>query len=94
MKARSRTVKKGHLPGPYKCQGQNGTMTHVRNLSGYVTTKNGELLAFSFLCNNYNVPRNVIDNLYDRMLAKLAAFDCPILVDKCRAFLDNDFLHE
>ena len=73
---------------------KTGTMTHVRNLSGYVTTKNGELLAFSFLCNNYNVPRNVIDNLYDRMLAKLAAFDCPILVDKCRAFLDNDFLHE
>jgi serine-type D-Ala-D-Ala carboxypeptidase/endopeptidase (penicillin-binding protein 4) len=53
---------------------KTGTMTHVRNLSGYVTTKNGKLLAFSFLCNNYNVPGNVIDNLYDRILAKLAVF--------------------
>ena len=56
---------------------KTGTMTHVRNLSGYVTTKNGELLAFSFLCNNYNVPGNVIDNLYDRILARLAGFKLP-----------------
>ncbi len=56
---------------------KTGTMTHVRSLSGYVTSKNGELLAFSFLCNNYNVPGNVIDGLYDRMLARLAKFILP-----------------
>jgi serine-type D-Ala-D-Ala carboxypeptidase/endopeptidase (penicillin-binding protein 4) len=51
---------------------KTGTMAHVRNLSGYVTTKNGELLVFSFLCNNYNGPGNTIDNLYDKILEKLA----------------------
>jgi D-alanyl-D-alanine carboxypeptidase/D-alanyl-D-alanine-endopeptidase (penicillin-binding protein 4) len=56
---------------------KTGTMTHVRNLSGYVTTNNGELLAFSFLCNNHDVPRTAIDNLYDRILARLAAFKLP-----------------
>jgi serine-type D-Ala-D-Ala carboxypeptidase/endopeptidase (penicillin-binding protein 4) len=56
---------------------KTGTMAHVRNLSGYITTKNGELLAFSFLCNNYNVPANAIDNLYDRILARLAGFNLP-----------------
>jgi serine-type D-Ala-D-Ala carboxypeptidase/endopeptidase (penicillin-binding protein 4) len=53
---------------------KTGTMTHVKNLSGYITTRNGKLLAFSFLCNNHNVPGNVIDSLYDRILARLAAF--------------------
>jgi D-alanyl-D-alanine carboxypeptidase/D-alanyl-D-alanine-endopeptidase (penicillin-binding protein 4) len=53
---------------------KTGTMTHVRNLSGYVTTKNGELLAFSFLCNNHNIPGTALDNLYNRILAKLAEF--------------------
>jgi D-alanyl-D-alanine carboxypeptidase/D-alanyl-D-alanine-endopeptidase (penicillin-binding protein 4) len=56
---------------------KTGTMAHVRNLSGYVTTKNGELLAFSFLCNNYNVQGNIIDNLYDRILARLAGLNLP-----------------
>lgn len=53
---------------------KTGTMTHVRNLSGYIKTKDGELLAFSFLCNNHNVPKTVIDGLYHNILAKLAAF--------------------
>jgi serine-type D-Ala-D-Ala carboxypeptidase/endopeptidase (penicillin-binding protein 4) len=54
---------------------KTGTMTHVKNLSGYVTTKNGELLAFSFLCNNYDVPGNIIDDLYDRTLTRLAGLN-------------------
>jgi D-alanyl-D-alanine carboxypeptidase/D-alanyl-D-alanine-endopeptidase (penicillin-binding protein 4) len=53
---------------------KTGTITHVRNLSGYVTTKDGELLAFSFLCNDYNVPRAAIDGLYNRILLKLVDF--------------------
>jgi D-alanyl-D-alanine carboxypeptidase/D-alanyl-D-alanine-endopeptidase (penicillin-binding protein 4) len=53
---------------------KTGTMTHVRNLSGYVTTKDGELLAFSFLCNDYNGPRAAIDGLYNRILLSLVDF--------------------
>jgi D-alanyl-D-alanine carboxypeptidase/D-alanyl-D-alanine-endopeptidase (penicillin-binding protein 4) len=56
---------------------KTGTMTHVRNLSGYVTTKNGELLSFSFLCNNYNTTGTTIDNLYNRILTRLAGFTLP-----------------
>jgi D-alanyl-D-alanine carboxypeptidase/D-alanyl-D-alanine-endopeptidase (penicillin-binding protein 4) len=70
--------RKGTSAGaPINIRAKTGTMAHVRNLSGYVTTKNGELLAFSFLCNNYNVPGTTIDNLYDRILAKLAGFKLP-----------------
>jgi len=53
---------------------KTGTMTNVRNLSGYVTTKDGELLAFSFLCNNYSMPRADLDALYAKILARLAVF--------------------
>ncbi len=53
---------------------KTGTMTHVRNLSGYVRTKDGELLAFSFLCNNHNIPKAVIDGLYNNILTKLTSF--------------------
>jgi D-alanyl-D-alanine carboxypeptidase/D-alanyl-D-alanine-endopeptidase (penicillin-binding protein 4) len=56
---------------------KTGTMTHARNFSGYVTTKNGALLAFSFLCNNHNTTGTTIDNLYNRILAKLAEFTLP-----------------
>jgi serine-type D-Ala-D-Ala carboxypeptidase/endopeptidase (penicillin-binding protein 4) len=56
---------------------KTGTMTHVRNLSGYITTRNGKLLAFSFLCNNHNVSGNIIDDLYDRILARLTVFILP-----------------
>jgi serine-type D-Ala-D-Ala carboxypeptidase/endopeptidase (penicillin-binding protein 4) len=56
---------------------KTGTMTHVRNLSGYITTKNGKQLAFSFLCNNFNAPGNIIDDLYNRILARLAIFILP-----------------
>ncbi len=53
---------------------KTGSMTHVRNLSGYTRAMNGELFAFSFLCNNHKIPITVIDNLYDRILARLATF--------------------
>jgi D-alanyl-D-alanine carboxypeptidase/D-alanyl-D-alanine-endopeptidase (penicillin-binding protein 4) len=53
---------------------KTGTMTHVRNLSGYVRTKDGELLAFSFLCNNQDIPKAVIDGLYNNILTKLTSF--------------------
>ncbi|HVN95686.1 MAG TPA: D-alanyl-D-alanine carboxypeptidase/D-alanyl-D-alanine-endopeptidase [Syntrophorhabdaceae bacterium] len=53
---------------------KTGTMMHVRNLSGYVTTSDGELIAFSFLCNNYDGDRTVVDGLYNRILQKLSSF--------------------
>ena len=63
---------RGGATGSIKAK--TGTMTHVRNLSGYVKTKDGELLAFSFLCNNHNVSRAAIDGLYSNILTKLTLF--------------------
>lgn len=58
----------------FHLRAKTGTMTHVRNLSGYITTKNGELLAFSFLCNNHRSANTVIDSLFDKLLERLSRF--------------------
>lgn len=62
---------------PFHLRAKTGTMTHVRNLSGYITTKNGELLAFSFLCNNHRSANTVIDSLFDKLLERLSRFSSP-----------------
>lgn len=67
------TLKSWSRGGAVSIRAKTGTMTHVRNLSGYVRTKDGELLAFSFLCNNHNTPKTDIDALYNRILTRLAA---------------------
>ena len=55
-----------------KLRAKTGTMAHVRNLSGYITAADGELVAFSFLCNNFNVPREVVDKLWNKLLARIS----------------------
>ncbi len=50
---------------------KTGTMKHIRNLSGYVTTKGGEILAFSLLCNNFNTSNATIDKLYGNILSAI-----------------------
>ena len=44
------------------CRAKTGTLSHVTALSGYVTTRDGELLAFSLLMNN-----NLISAASDRI---------------------------
>jgi serine-type D-Ala-D-Ala carboxypeptidase/endopeptidase (penicillin-binding protein 4) len=53
---------------------KTGAMSGVRALSGYLTTSDGEPLAFSFLVNNYRVPGSEIDALMDRALVRLVDF--------------------
>jgi len=35
---------------------KTGTVDKARSRSGYVTTADGRMLVFSFLCNNFTVP--------------------------------------
>ncbi len=61
-----------HTTAPVNFRAKTGSMTNVRNLSGYVTAASGELFAFSFLCNNSTYPVEKIDNLYGRILRYVA----------------------
>ena len=53
---------------------KTGSMSNVRALAGYVTTRDDELLAFSMLANNFHVPQGTIDDLMDRAVERLATF--------------------
>ncbi|OFV92335.1 MAG: D-alanyl-D-alanine carboxypeptidase/D-alanyl-D-alanine-endopeptidase [Acidobacteria bacterium RIFCSPLOWO2_12_FULL_65_11] len=60
--------------GDGKILAKNGSMTSVRALSGYVTTGDGEALAFSILANNFEGPASTIISAMDAIVIKLAAF--------------------
>jgi D-alanyl-D-alanine carboxypeptidase/D-alanyl-D-alanine-endopeptidase (penicillin-binding protein 4) len=53
---------------------KTGSIANVRSLSGYLTTADGEPLAFSMLANNFTVPRATIDAAVDLAVERLAAF--------------------
>jgi D-alanyl-D-alanine carboxypeptidase/D-alanyl-D-alanine-endopeptidase (penicillin-binding protein 4) len=53
---------------------KTGSYANVSALSGYLRTADKEMLAFSILANNFLVPRDVVDNVQDKALARLADF--------------------
>lgn len=53
---------------------KTGSMNHIRNLSGYATTKDGEMMVFSMMCNHYITPAQYVDDLYERICSRLAVF--------------------
>jgi len=55
-------------------RGKTGRVYAVRACSGYVTTADGELLAFSFLCNGHQRSSGEVDAIYDDVLVKLAEY--------------------
>jgi serine-type D-Ala-D-Ala carboxypeptidase/endopeptidase (penicillin-binding protein 4) len=52
---------------------KTGTLDKARSLSGYVTTADGRMLLFSFLCNNFTVPNREVERVQDAILARLAS---------------------
>jgi D-alanyl-D-alanine carboxypeptidase/D-alanyl-D-alanine-endopeptidase (penicillin-binding protein 4) len=53
---------------------KTGSISNVRALSGYVTTRDGERLIFSIIANNFNVPATTIDAAVDAAVVRLAEF--------------------
>jgi D-alanyl-D-alanine carboxypeptidase/D-alanyl-D-alanine-endopeptidase (penicillin-binding protein 4) len=53
---------------------KTGSISNARALSGYVTTAEGEPLAFSMIANNFNVPQSEADAIIDRAVVRLAGF--------------------
>lgn len=56
---------------------KTGTMTHVRSLAGYVTTADGEPLAFAVLVNNFEGTGAAAVATIDAVAARLAEFRRP-----------------
>ncbi len=53
---------------------KTGSIENVRTLSGYVRTKDGEMLVFSFLSNNYSVDAALANSAEDQAAVLLANF--------------------
>ena len=53
---------------------KTGSMANVRALAGYVSTRDGEQLAFAILANNFHAPPADVTNLIDRAVEALATF--------------------
>ncbi|MFO0271748.1 MAG: D-alanyl-D-alanine carboxypeptidase/D-alanyl-D-alanine-endopeptidase [Gemmatimonadota bacterium] len=55
-------------------QATTGFVDRVRSLSGYVTTRNGETLLFSALCNNWTTDVKAVERVQDEIAERLAAW--------------------
>jgi D-alanyl-D-alanine carboxypeptidase/D-alanyl-D-alanine-endopeptidase (penicillin-binding protein 4) len=55
-------------------RGKTGTMSNIRSLAGYVTTRDGEHLALVIMVNNYEGEGADANESIDRMAVRLAEF--------------------
>ncbi len=53
---------------------KTGTMSNIRSLAGYVTTRDGEPLAFVIMVNNFEGPGNAATQAIDTIAVRLAEF--------------------
>lgn len=54
---------------------KTGFISNARALSGYVTTADGELLAFSVIANNFDTPVRPVEYVQDLVVERLANFE-------------------
>jgi serine-type D-Ala-D-Ala carboxypeptidase/endopeptidase (penicillin-binding protein 4) len=62
-------------PAASNVRAKTGSLSHVRSLSGYVTTKRGQTLVFSLMGNNYTGAGGDVTGLYDQICALLAGHE-------------------
>jgi D-alanyl-D-alanine carboxypeptidase/D-alanyl-D-alanine-endopeptidase (penicillin-binding protein 4) len=60
-------------PAANNVHAKTGTVDKARSLSGYVTTADGQLLLFSFLCNNFSVSTRAVERVQDAIAVQLAS---------------------
>lgn len=53
---------------------KTGSMNNISTLSGYVTTRDKEVFAFSIMISNFTVPMSLAENLEDLICMRLASF--------------------
>jgi D-alanyl-D-alanine carboxypeptidase/D-alanyl-D-alanine-endopeptidase (penicillin-binding protein 4) len=64
-------------PAQGNVHAKTGTLDKARALSGYVTTADGRMLLFSFLCNSYTVRTRDVDRAVDAIVTRLAGAPRP-----------------
>lgn len=62
-------------PAEGRVRAKTGTLSHVRALSGYLRTLEGEPLVFSILVNNFRLPGPEIDRRIDALVLRLVEFE-------------------
>jgi serine-type D-Ala-D-Ala carboxypeptidase/endopeptidase (penicillin-binding protein 4) len=53
---------------------KTGSFSNARGVAGFVRTRDGEMLAFSILANNFNAPSALVDQVTDAIIISLAEF--------------------
>jgi D-alanyl-D-alanine carboxypeptidase/D-alanyl-D-alanine-endopeptidase (penicillin-binding protein 4) len=62
-------------PAEGNVRAKTGTLTGARSLSGYVRTRDGELVMFSMLANNFTTPVDEITRVQDILASALASME-------------------
>ena len=60
-------------PAQGNVHAKTGFVDKARSLSGYVTTADGRMLVFSFLCNNWTTPTSDVEHVQDAIAVRLAS---------------------
>ena len=61
-------------PAAGNVRAKTGTMSNIRSLAGYVTTRDGERLAFVVMVNNFEGPGTAANQALDAIAVRLAGF--------------------
>ncbi|HWQ32476.1 MAG TPA: D-alanyl-D-alanine carboxypeptidase/D-alanyl-D-alanine-endopeptidase [Blastocatellia bacterium] len=62
-------------PAERNVRAKTGTLSYVNSLSGYATTRRGQMLIFSMMANNYTGPGRDVTAVFDQICALLTDFE-------------------
>jgi D-alanyl-D-alanine carboxypeptidase/D-alanyl-D-alanine-endopeptidase (penicillin-binding protein 4) len=59
-------------PAADNARAKTGSMSRLQSLAGYVTTRDGETLAFAIIVNNFSTRPSTVVRAIDRIVVRLA----------------------